>query len=223
MTPTEKKHFNEVRNSIGLMKNEDTRNHYGNHATAIKVLEAHLAALTAANAVSEPAQVDLPLTNEGDMPQAQGDAIIKHIEDAIKDHCSGSDLYMSALVAAGKIQALAAANAVSDHFRGVTEMVQPLGWYCVSRDGLATQCADQRDAEVTAESANRDWPNSAPYRAVQLCEFEAHPQATEPAGKTRDPLDLGQYVNEANISANDKPVAVIEKLQAVINVKKGFQ
>lgn len=116
-----------------------------------------------------------------------------------------------------------AANAVSDHFRGVTEMVQPLGWYCVSRDGLATQCADQRDAEVTAESADRDWPNSAPYRAVQLCEFEANPQATEPAGKTRDPLDLGQYVNEANISANDKPVAVIEKLQAVINVKKGFQ
>lgn len=56
------------------------------------------------------------------------------------------------------------------------------------------------------------------YTAVQ-----PHPQATEPAGKTRDPLDLGQYVNEANISANDKPVAVIEKLQAVINVKKGFQ
>lgn len=33
----------EVRNSIGLMKNEDERNNYGNHATAIKVLEAFLA------------------------------------------------------------------------------------------------------------------------------------------------------------------------------------
>ena len=70
---------------------------------------------------------------------------------------------------------------ISDHFRGVTKMVQPLGWYCVSRDGLVTQCADQRDAEMTAKSGNRDWPGSAPYRAVQLCEFEAPPQATEPA------------------------------------------
>jgi len=33
----------EVRNSIGLMKNEDERNNYGNHAAAIKVLEAFLA------------------------------------------------------------------------------------------------------------------------------------------------------------------------------------
>lgn len=33
----------EVRNSIGLMKNEDERNNYGNHATAIQVLEAYLA------------------------------------------------------------------------------------------------------------------------------------------------------------------------------------
>lgn len=32
----------EVRNSIGLMKMEDARNNYGNHATAIKVLEAVL-------------------------------------------------------------------------------------------------------------------------------------------------------------------------------------
>lgn len=40
-------------------------------------------------------------------------------------------------------------------------------------------------AEMQAENErltqDRDWPNSAPYRAVQLCEFEANPQATEPA------------------------------------------
>jgi hypothetical protein len=53
MTNTEQKHFNEVHNSIGLMKNEDALNNYGNHATAIKVLEAHLSAITAANAVSD--------------------------------------------------------------------------------------------------------------------------------------------------------------------------
>jgi len=46
------------------------------------------------------------------------EVIIKHIEDAIKDHCSGSDLYMSALVAAGKIQALTAANAVQPQAQG---------------------------------------------------------------------------------------------------------
>lgn len=73
-----------------------------------------------------------------------------------------------------------AITAENDHIEVPLGMVQPLGWYCVSRDGLATQCADQRDAEMTANSANRDWPNSAPYRAVQLCEY-THPQASEPA------------------------------------------
>lgn len=164
------------------------------------------------------------MTDQITVPRATWDAMREALEHI--QRCIGFD---KATIHQGSAtwyeidDAITAANAVSDHFRGVTEMVQPLGWYCVSRDGLATQCADQRDAELTAKSANRDWPNSAPYRAVQLCEFEANPKATEPAGKTRDPLDLGQYVNEANISANDKPVAVIEKLQAVINVKKGFQ
>lgn len=70
----------------------------------------------------------------------------------------------------------------SDHFLGVRKMVQPLGWYCVSRDGLATQCADRDDALQCAKLGALDWPNSAPYRAVQLCEY-THPQASEPTVK----------------------------------------
>ena len=61
---TEQKHFNEVRNSIGLMKVEDERNNFGNHATAIKVLEAHLAAITTANAVQ-------PLQAQDDAPELE--------------------------------------------------------------------------------------------------------------------------------------------------------
>lgn len=146
--------------------------------------------LTAANAVNEPkvkliptaqeigtpvqpqAQADLSLTNEGDMLAKQPEILAQY--SGFNGHRQwasvGAWLYEGDAIAV-----------ISDHFRGVTKMMQPLGWYCVSRDGLATQCADQRDAEMTAKSGNRDWPNSAPYRAVQLCEFEAHPQATEPA------------------------------------------
>ena len=115
------------------------------------------------------------------VPRATWDALREALENWLE--LDSSDIDRKLLIRDTK-EALTAANAVSDHFRGVTEMVQPLGWYCVSRDGLATQCADQRDAELTAKSANRDWPNSAPYRAVQLCEFEANPQATEPAPTT---------------------------------------
>ena len=114
----------------------------------------------------------LSLTNEGDMLAKQPEILAEYT--GINGHRQwasvGAWLYEGDAIAV-----------ISDHFRGVTKMVQPLGWYCVSRDGIATQCADQRDAEMTAKSGNRDWPNSAPYRAVQLCEFEAHPQAPEPA------------------------------------------
>jgi hypothetical protein len=38
--------------------------------------------------------------------------------------------------------------------------------------------------------------------------------------KERDPLDLGQYVNDADIWASDTPAVVIQKLQAAINRAK---
>ena len=52
VTPTQRKAMN-VRNSIGLMKNEDAQNNYGNHAAAIEVLEAYLA-------LAEPAGAQQP-------------------------------------------------------------------------------------------------------------------------------------------------------------------
>ena len=147
------------------------------------------AALTAANAVSSPKGlfVDLiashgpdfvaemagvSLTNEGDMLAKQPEILAQY---------SGFNGHRQWATGSAWLYPGDAIAVISDHFRGVTKMVQPLGWYCVSRDGLVTQCADQRDAEMTAQSGNRDWPGSAPYRAVQLCEFEANPQATEPA------------------------------------------
>ena len=159
-------------------------------------------ALTAANAVSEPVGInglteaetsasmsvmgltpesaramvaemaDLSLTNEGDMLAKQPEILAEYTGiNGVRQWASvGAWLYEGDAIAV-----------ISDHFRDATKMVQPLGWYCVSRDGLVTQCADQRDTEMTAKSGDRDWPGSAPYRAVQLCEFEAPPQATEPA------------------------------------------
>ena len=121
-------------------------------------------------------------------------------------------------------QAITAANAVSEQ-QGEAKTYAP------SRQRVVMAC----DILDRIKEAHENWggwsgtPSSCDA-AINLLRYPAnmpvnaaHPQATEPAGKTRDPLDLGQYVNEANISANDKPVAVIEKLQAVINVKKAFQ
>ena len=162
---------------------------YAWQADYAKIRSLAIQALTAANAVSAPKglfvdliashgpefvaeMADLSLTNEGDMLAKQPEILAEYtgINGARQWASVGAWLYEGDAIAV-----------ISDHFRGVTKMVQPLGWYCVSRDGLVTQCADQRDAEMTAKSGNRDWPGSAPYRAVQLCEFEAPPQATEPA------------------------------------------
>ena len=46
-------------------------------------------------------------------------------------------------------------------------------WYCVNNMGMATLCADQADAEMTAKDCNIQWPRQAPHRAVQLVEVSA--------------------------------------------------
>ena len=43
-------------------------------------------------------------------------------------------------------------------------------WYCVNNMGMATLCADQADAEMTANDCNIQWPHQGPHRAVQLVE-----------------------------------------------------
>ena len=41
-------------------------------------------------------------------------------------------------------------------------------WYCIGRNGIATLCADQRDAKEVAFESDAQWPREAPHRAVQL-------------------------------------------------------
>ena len=43
-------------------------------------------------------------------------------------------------------------------------------WYCVNNMGMATLCADQADAEMTAKDCDMEWPRQGPHRAVQLVE-----------------------------------------------------
>ena len=54
-------------------------------------------------------------------------------------------------------------------------------WYMVSRDGMATLCADREDAEQEAKDADMAWPHSGPHRAVQLVEA-GHESAAANAG-----------------------------------------
>ncbi|WP_296561195.1 hypothetical protein [Pigmentiphaga sp.] len=56
-------------------------------------------------------------------------------------------------------------------------------WYAVDKSGAATLCVDEPDALMTAAEATRDYPNNAPYRAVQL--FESTPQP--PSGQSAAP------------------------------------
>ena len=55
----------------------------------------------------------------------------------------------------------------ADHTEHHFEMVGR--WYMVNRDGMATLCVDQADAEKEAANANLNWPKRlGPHRAVQL-------------------------------------------------------
>lgn len=56
--------------------------------------------------------------------------------------------------------------ALADHTENHLDMVGR--WYMVNRDGMATLCEDQRDAEKEAKAADMDWPHSGPHRAARL-------------------------------------------------------
>jgi hypothetical protein len=46
-------------------------------------------------------------------------------------------------------------------------------WYCLSRDGMATLCADEADAWHTAAQCDTQWRASSPHRAVRLVPADA--------------------------------------------------
>ena len=41
-------------------------------------------------------------------------------------------------------------------------------WYCLSRDGLATLCADEEDAKEVAAESLVLYPHNGPYRVAQM-------------------------------------------------------
>lgn len=79
-------------------------------------------------------------------------------------------------------------------------------WYMVDKDGMATLCADQADAEREAEDAQAAWPEFRPHRAVQLVDasqaFTAADMATAEARGFRD----GQAAELAAMRAGGVPV-----------------
>ena len=52
-------------------------------------------------------------------------------------------------------------------------------WYCVSREGMATLCVDEADAQMNAVSEQLTYPRSGPYRAAQLVDASAVAAALE--------------------------------------------
>ena len=44
-------------------------------------------------------------------------------------------------------------------------------WYAVSRRGMAVLCVDEADAKAVAKQESRNWPQHAPYTAMQLVEL----------------------------------------------------
>jgi len=68
---------------------------------------------------------------------------------------------------------------------------QTYPWYMVNKDGVATLCADQADAEQEAKNAQEAWPHMGPHRAVRLVEvgdagFTAADMATAAARGFRE-------------------------------------
>lgn len=49
----------------------------------------------------------------------------------------------------------------------------PERWYCVSTDGMAMLCKDERDASLQAAESDALYPAHAPHRAVRLGDVAA--------------------------------------------------
>ena len=92
-------------------------------------------------------------------------------------------------------------------------------WYMVNKDGMATLCADEADAQREAADAQAIWPGMGPHSAVQLVDagraslqspsFSAEDMATASAQGFRDGV--------ASISANAESEPVYQA-----RYQKGF-
>jgi hypothetical protein len=59
-----------------------------------------------------------------------------------------------------------ATSALAEH--DAQPVREPAHWYSLSREGIATLCADERDARQVAADSELSWPAGRPHRAVQL-------------------------------------------------------
>jgi hypothetical protein len=94
----------------------------------------------------------------------------KHDREMRQNHGYGFANYVCKLIDSAVSTAhaaLAAADAVAEQGQP-----KPLGWYCVSNDGMATLCADGDDASQVAKEADFLWPRHGPHKAMQLCEYQ---------------------------------------------------
>jgi len=85
----------------------------------------------------------------------------EHVQIAIEAGCMGADWVFYG----------AAVERKSKEKNAAAQPVTTARWYCIDKIGVATLCADEDDAIQNARQAEKDWPNNAPYRAVQLCEL----------------------------------------------------
>ncbi len=57
----------------------------------------------------------------------------------------------------------------------VERMVRPgaeARWYCLSREGMATLCADEEDAKEVAAESWVAWPQNGPYRVAKMVDAD---------------------------------------------------
>ena len=88
---------------------------------------------------------------------------------------------------------------------------QPPRWYCVNNMGMATLCADQADAEMTAKDCNIQWPLQGPHRAVQLVEAPKIPYPmAEPVAWMWRVADSDWQLEST--CPPERPLAIVEPL-----------
>lgn len=83
-------------------------------------------------------------------------------------------------------------------------------WYSINKIGMATLCADKKDAENVASTCDIDFQRQAPHRAVQLVEVSE----LDDSGVMR----LGKLWSQARAAHPDDPARQNESFMAALGV-----